>query len=301
MIFMAENKYFIITPVRNEAENLPQLIQSVVNQTIKPLLWVLVDDGSTDDSRSIIREMQKKYDCIQYIQLPKHQRDLGKHYAHVCNKGFDFSAEYFKDHSLEYEYLGIVDADVILEKEFFEKLIAQFKMDSTLSTISGSMYSYKNGELTLDDIRDDVLIGSARLWRKKAFENFGGFPLSYSSDTVSDVLAKLNGWKVLRLKNAVAIQTRKISSAEGLWRGYKINGMSAYFRNYHPFFVLAISFNKTLRWPHYTGLAYLFGYLNSALNRMEKIDNEDVKNYYYYNKHKEAVNIYLDKIRRKFK
>ena len=76
------SKYILITPVKNEEENLPNLIQSVVEQTIKPVLWVIVDDGSTDRSPEIIKEAQKKYSWIQSIRLESKSRELG--IQHTC-------------------------------------------------------------------------------------------------------------------------------------------------------------------------------------------------------------------------
>jgi len=292
-------KYIVITPAKNEEENLPNLIQSIVKQTIKPVVWVIVDDGSTDDTPNVIREAKEGNDWIKAIRLGEHPRDIGMHYAHVFNKGAEFAIEYCKMHDIKYDYIGVLDADMILEPEFFEKLINEFEKNPKLGVVSGSLYRKVDNKLILENMREDVLIGSAKLWRRECFEEIKGLPISYSPDVVADVIAKLRGWELKRFKEAKAIQTRGTSSAEGLWKGYKINGISAYFRNYHPLFVLAKGLKYLFERPYYTGIAYLYGYVSSFLKRIEKIDNEEVRDYYWHKKPKEAMQYYKTKLIKK--
>ena len=294
-------KYIIVSPAKNEEENLPDLIQSMKKQTIKPVLWVITDDGCTDNTPEIIREAQEKYDWIKSIRLEEYPRDIHIHYVHVFNKGVEFAIEYCKMHDIQYEYIGVLDADMVIEPAFFEKLIKEFEKDTKLGVASGSLYTKINNKLILEKTREDVLIGSAKLWRKGCYEEIKGLPVSYSPDVVADVLAKLRGWETRMFKHIKAIQTRGTNSAEGLWNGYKMNGISAYFRNYHPVFVLAKGLKYLFERPCYTGIAYLYGYFGSFIRRMEKIDNKEVRDYYWHNKHKEAIQYYKNKLIKKFR
>ena len=292
--------YILVTPAKNEEKELPKLVQSIARQTVKPMVWVIVDDGSTDDTPNIIREAQEKYDWIKSVRLDEHPRDLGKRYAYVCNTGFDFAIEYCKAHgNIHYDYIGNIDADMVLETEFFEKLIKEFKKNPKLGIVSGSVYSNIRDELVLEEDREDLPMGSPRLWRKECFEETGGYPIGYSADSISNVLAKLKGWELKRFGEIKAIQARKTSSAEGLWNGYKTHGISAYFRNYHPLFALTKGLKYSFESPYYIGIAYLYGYFSSVLRRMDKIDNEEVREYYYLYKHKEAMQYYKNKLRNK--
>lgn len=290
------SRYILVTPAKNEEEDLPNLIHSMIQQTIKPLLWVIVDDGSTDNTPEILEEAKEKYNWIQSLRVKESKRDLGKHVYCVYNIGFDFAVKYCKAHNKQYDYIGNVDADMTMETEFFEKLIKEFEKNPKLGVASGSVYSNIHDELILEKDREDLPMGSPRLWRKECFEETGGYLISYSADSVSNVLAKLRGWETKRFSNIKAIQARKTSSAEGLWKGYKIHGESAYFRNYHPLFVLAKGLKYSFNSPYYIGIAYLYGYLSSVLKRMDKIDNEEVEEYYYHQKHKEAIQYYRSKI-----
>ena len=293
--------YILVTPAKNEEENLPKLVQSIAQQTLKPLIWVIIDDGSTDNTYNIIKEAQEEYNWIKGIQLEKYPRDLGKHYAYVCNRGFDFAIEYCKARNINYDYIGNIDADMIVKPEFFEELIRKAQKNPKLGIFSASVCSIIGHDLFLETNREDLPMGSPRLWKRECFEETGGYPLSYSADSVSNVIAKLSGWELKIFSELKAIQTRRTGSAEGLWKGYMIYGISAYFRNYHPLFVLTKGLKYLCERPFYAAIAYLYGYFSSVLRRMDKIDNEEVRMYYYYQKHKEVIEYYKNKLRSKLR
>ena len=293
---MQNETYILLTSAKNEEDKLPDLFSSMVNQTCKPVLWVIVDDGSTDDTQAVIKEAKEKCKIIQSIRLDEHARDTGKHYARVCNTGFDFAIRYCERHNIQYGYIGIVDADMTFKPIFFEKMIREFKKNPKLGIASGSEYYYNNkNELVLEAVRDDLPMGCMRLWRKECFDETGGYYISNFPDSVSNVSAKLNGWETIAFKHIKAIQSRRTHSAEGLWKGYRVIGESDYFRDYHPLFVALKGLNYSRKTPYYIGVAYFYGYFSSFLRRMDKIDNEKIRNY-YRNKYKVAAHLYWTKI-----
>ena len=48
---LMQPKYVVITPVRDEENYIRFTIQSMINQTLRPQEWIIVDDGSTDKTR----------------------------------------------------------------------------------------------------------------------------------------------------------------------------------------------------------------------------------------------------------
>jgi len=128
---MWENKfqgqYVIITPAKNEERSLPDLIQSVVNQTVKPVLWVIVDDGSIDYTPEIIKEAKEKHKWIQCIRLKGSVRDRGMHLANVIRKGIEFAYEYCEkmglkegDKAFRLELRYPDGGDILYRRECFE-------------------------------------------------------------------------------------------------------------------------------------------------------------------------------------
>ena len=292
--------YFIVTPARNEEKSLPLTISSIERQTVKPILWVIVDDGSTDSTPQIIETAKKKHDWIHSVRLEKKQRDLMIHYASICNIGFDFGIKYCKENKIEYEYIALVDADMCLENTYFENLIKEFENDPQLGIASGGTWVSVKGEQIQLQLREDIPSGGHRLQRKNCFEESGGYPLTYIADSVSNVKAKLEGWKVKRFEEYKATQARMTSAVEGFWKGWKKEGESAYYLNAHPLYVVAKGIRYLFQKPYYIGLAYLMGYLNGYFSKIEQVDDEELKHYYRYKRPKEVLKYYWDKFKELF-
>ncbi|MFZ2498678.1 glycosyltransferase [Methanosarcina sp.] len=293
--------YILITPVKNEEESIFDCIQSIVRQTIRPSLWLFIDDGSTDNTPKIINETMNQYQWIKNIVLEKSDRNLGVHYSFVCRKGFDFIIEYCQKNGIKYDYVGLLDADMILEENFFEYLLRKFENDSSLGIASGSTWYIDGDQIRYAKQREDLPSGAGRLWRKKCFEETGGYQLTHAADSVSNIKAILKGWSVRRFKDIKAIQTRKTSSAEGLWNGWRDLGRRAHYVGTGPTFALLKSIRYSFENPYYIGLAYFIGYLSSWMYRKEQINDEEVKNYYQTLIPQKHKNYYLNKIKNWFK
>ena len=292
---IGDNKpsYILITPSKNEEENLPKLIESVVNQTIIPSLWVIVDDGSTDNSSSIIKDAMKKHGYIRSIRLKEGSRDLGIHYAYVCKQGFDYATKFCENNDINYNYVSLLDADIQLGKSYFEKLIKEFERNPKLGIASGDIYYQTDDGLCWEKTRRDLPRGANRIWRRICFEETEGFKIVHSPDTVSNIKAKLRGWETKQFKDIISIQTRPTSSAEGLWKGYKIKGEGAYYLRCHPLHVLLKGLKYLLQPRFYLSFAYFSGYLSGFIQRKRRIEDEEIKNYFRKQRLKELVNIYL--------
>ena len=135
--YQKSRQYIVVTACKNEGDNLPNLIQSIASQTLKPVLWIIVDDGSTDNTPEILKEAEEKYSWIQSIRLEESKRDLGLHLAGMVRKGFDFAINYCKKKGIDYGYLANVDGDLTLETTFFEDIIKEFEKDPELGLASG--------------------------------------------------------------------------------------------------------------------------------------------------------------------
>src|SRR5216110_2896586 len=70
--------YVLITPACNEEKLIEKTLQSVVKQTVLPVKWVIVNDGSTDATASIVSRYVEKHDWIKLVSLPKRK---GRNFA----------------------------------------------------------------------------------------------------------------------------------------------------------------------------------------------------------------------------
>jgi glycosyltransferase involved in cell wall biosynthesis len=63
--------YILITPVKDEAKNFDLLKKTVLNQTLKPVLWVIVDSNSSDNSFELAKLLSKNNGFIHAIKQKK--------------------------------------------------------------------------------------------------------------------------------------------------------------------------------------------------------------------------------------
>src|SRR5262245_42016277 len=98
--------YALVTPAHNEERVIRKTLASIVNQTHRPLKWVVVDDNSTDGTGKIIRKFAEQYSFIEPLSAPP---GGGKHFG---SKIKAFNAGYARLAGLEYQFIGNLDADV---------------------------------------------------------------------------------------------------------------------------------------------------------------------------------------------
>ena len=292
-------KYFLMTATKNEEKNISHLVRSVEKQTIKPIVWIIVDE-STDNTRQIIKEIAKKYKWVKNIFLKNGEGYLGINYGIACKTGFDFAIGYCKQHKMEYDYIGLIDADVNVDGDFFERLMIEFEKDSELGIASGSEYWNISGKLVRAGLREELPIGPARLWRRKCFNEAGGYLATASPDSVSNVKAKLRGWKTKQFKD-IKVITRRTSTARGHWWGSLHDGKNYYSLNYHPFIFLLRTIRYTFKKPYYTGFGLFIGYFGALIQGKKKMEDDEIKYYYRHTRPKEIFRYYFDMLRDKLK
>lgn len=281
-------RYIVVTPCKNEGGNLPDLIDSMVAQTVKPVIWVIVDDGSTDDTPNIIEDAMKTYDWIRSIQLDSTVRDLGPHLAGVMKKGFDYAISYCNGCGVKYGYLGNLDGDLTLPPTFYENLMREFEKDSELGVASGGTRHIIGNRIVHAKVSVNEPSGGHMLIRRECFEECGEISLSYATDSVIKAKARIRGWKTRRFEDNVATEIRDVNAAEGYWKGFVHKGESSYYLTHNPLHVIARVVMYSFRRPYYVGIAYLKGYLGSIIRRRERINDPEIRRY-YWNKWKEHL------------
>src|SRR5258705_5682659 len=118
--------YTLITPARNEVQNIERTIQSVIKQTIWPLKWVIVSDGSTDGTDEIVKRYAAQYDWIQLVRRPERAE------RHFAGKADCFNTGYSCLKDLRFNIIGNLDADLSFEADYFSFLLDKFAEDPAL-------------------------------------------------------------------------------------------------------------------------------------------------------------------------
>jgi poly-beta-1,6-N-acetyl-D-glucosamine synthase len=183
--------YVLVTPAKNEATFIERTIQSVVGQIVPPLRWVIVSDGSTDDTEDIIRGYARRYEWIRLVALPaRAERNFAGKVA-AFNHGLACLA------NLEYDAIGNLDADVSFAPEYFAFLLEKLADDSALGLVGTPYVDPLNTPYDYRFASIEHVTGPCQLFRRECFEAIGGYmPVKGGAiDRIADISARMKGWK----------------------------------------------------------------------------------------------------------
>src|SRR5512138_2234131 len=136
--------YSIVTPVRNEAEYLRLTIDSVLAQTIRPAHWIIVDDGSTDNTRAIIDEAARNHQWIEAVHRPdRGSRQAG---SGVMEAFYDGYARL----DANWDYLVKLDGDLSFAPDYFQQCLAHFSAEPRLGIGGGTVCTRVDGALHVE-------------------------------------------------------------------------------------------------------------------------------------------------------
>src|SRR5438552_8663273 len=161
-------RYVLITPARNEAAFIELTIRSVVAQTVKPLKWVIVSDGSTDGTDDIAKNYAAENSWIELVRMPERQE------RHFAGKVHAFNAGYDRVRDIPYDFIGSLDADITFEQDYFELLLEKLTENPRLG-LAGT--PFKEGAVSYDYrfVSIEHVSGACQLFRRECFEEIGGY------------------------------------------------------------------------------------------------------------------------------
>src|SRR5437867_6156329 len=161
--------YVLVTPARNESEFIERTIQSVLKQTVRPLKWVIVSDGSTDGTDDIVSKYASENPWIELIRMPERRE------RHFAGKVYAFEAGHANVRGMKYDAIGSLDGDVSFDKDFFVFLLQKLAKDGSLGLVGASyIESSKEAYDYMFSSVDDVP-GVCQLFRRECFEEVGGY------------------------------------------------------------------------------------------------------------------------------
>lgn len=225
--------YVIITPAHNEESLIENTIHSVIAQTVRPLAWVVVNDDSLDDTGRIVERYAAYYGFIRLINL---SRSGGRHFGHKVSA---FNRGLSEVQGLNYRYIGNLDADISLGKDYFEKILHEFMQDSRLGVAGGMVSSRIGDKFVSQDVALDSVAGAVQLFRRECFEQIGGYtalPLG-GIDAAAEIIARMKGWKVQTFPKCGVLEHRRTGSSKaGPLRARVMEGRRLYSLGYGLFF-----------------------------------------------------------------
>jgi poly-beta-1,6-N-acetyl-D-glucosamine synthase len=264
--------YVLISPCRNEAAYMRQTLDSVLAQTLPPALWVIVDDGSTDETPAILAKYAQRHAWIRIVT----RRDRG-HRAVGPGVIDAFYAGYETLRPEEFEFLCKLDLDLRLPPRYFERLIEHMTADPRIATCSGKAYVEERGQLVDERHGDDTSLGMTKFYRVSCFQAIGGFVREVMWDGIDCHLCRMQGWIACSWDEPELrfVHLRPMgSSQQGIHTGRMRHGYGQYYMGTGFVFMLASALSRLDQKPRVTGsLAMLWGWLSSALRGLPRYDN----------------------------
>jgi glycosyltransferase involved in cell wall biosynthesis len=161
--------YVLITPARNEEAFIEKTLESMVRQTVLPVKWVIVNDGSTDATASIVSRYLEKNPWIELVTLGQRKE------RHFAAKVYAFNAGRERLQNVEYKLIGNLDGDVSLDPDHFEFLLRKIKSDPKLG-VAGTIFKEENYSSETDSFEgQNHVSGQCQLFRRECFEEIGGY------------------------------------------------------------------------------------------------------------------------------
>jgi len=259
-----DDSYVIISPCRNEAEFMRSTLDSVVNQSVKPNKWIIVDDGSTDDTPQILQQYANQYSFIEIVtRNDRGHRSVGPGVVEAFNVGL--SAISLDD----YQFVCKLDLDVDLPTRYFEILMTRMDESPRIGTCSGKPYNRRAGKLVSEKRGDEMSVGMTKFYRVSCFEHIGGFVSEVMWDAIDCHRCRQLGWIACSWDEPELrfVHLRVMgSSQKGIYTGKARHGYGQYFMGTGLAYMTATSLYRMLHPPYILGgLAMLWGYLKSMV------------------------------------
>ena len=213
--------YVLITAARNEEACIERTIESVVAQTKLPVQWVIVDDGSTDRTASIVEGYARRYPWIDLVRRPARTDRSFAGKAHAVNAALE------RMKGLQFEIVGNLDADVSFDAGYMEFLLQQFD-DMPRLGVAGTPFTQSGGyDSTKDSFEGESYVaGPCQLFRCECFRDIGGYVANHAGgvDWIAVMTARMKGWKVTAFPQKRFHHHRSMGTAE---RG-RVSAMFSY-------------------------------------------------------------------------
>lgn len=271
-------RYALITPARNEQTLIEKTIESMIAQTVLPIKWVIVNDGSTDATASLVKRYLAKYDWMELVDLPT-QRDRS-----FAAKVYAFNAGLERVKNLDYEVIGNLDSDLSFDPDYCEFLLTKFEQEPSLG-VAGTIFREEGYSSATDSFEGQKHVaGGCQLFRRRCFDEIGGYIPNKAGgiDWIAVTTARMMGWTTRSFREKSFFHHRKLGTAERSVLSSTFSyGEKDYYLGGHPLWeIFRVAYQATKR-PYLVGaLALYSGYLSAFLRQMKRPVSDELMRFH---------------------
>ena len=159
--------YLLISPCRDEAQYLRRTLDSVAAQSVRPALWVVVDDGSTDATPAILEEYAPRLPYLRVVRrTDRGRREVGPGVIEAFYAGLETVR------LEDFDYLCKLDMDLDLPVRYFELLMQRMESDPRVGTSSGKPWFVlpQSGALVPEICEDEMSVGMTKVLSRRLLQ-----------------------------------------------------------------------------------------------------------------------------------
>ncbi len=252
-------RYALVTPARNEERFIGRTIAAVARQSALPERWIIVDDGSSDNTSGIVRDMSRR---LPFIRLLSRPAGSGRNFG---SKVRAFEAGVRELANVDYDYIGILDADITLGQTYYETVMQRMAAEPRLGLAGGvRRYDLDGNKRYRVLSKPWSVCGAVQFFRRRCFEEIGGFlPLKCGSeDALAEIMARMKGWEVRAFPDLIVHHHKRMGSGSGsILRARFREGQADSTLRTHPVYEAAKLLYRMAEKPYVVGsLTRLAGY-----------------------------------------
>jgi glycosyltransferase involved in cell wall biosynthesis len=264
--------YAVVTPVRDEEENLERLAGCVLEQSVRPTQWVIVDNGSADGTRPLAERLAAEHNWIDVTEAePSAAARPGAPIVRAFKAGL-------RRLEAPPEVVVKLDADVSMRADYFERVLAAFAEDDRLGITGGTCYELTGGEWQEIHVTANAVRGASRCYRRKCLEAVSPLEERMGWDGLDELKAAVLGWRTGLLRDVPFYHHRSVGERDGVpgSRWFR-QGAATHYMGYRFSYIVLRSVHRGLRNP--TALLMIAGYVNAAVRGGARYQDEDVRAY----------------------
>jgi glycosyltransferase involved in cell wall biosynthesis len=273
-------RYVLISPCRDEAHYLVRTLDSVAAQSVPPALWVVVDDGSSDETPAILAAYAARLPYLRVVRLAdRGRRQVGPGVVEAFYAGLQHVR------LAEFDYLCKLDMDLELPARYFETLMERMEANPRIGTTSGKPWFVhpQSGSLVPEVCGDEMSVGMTKFYRVACFDEIGGFVREVMWDGIDCHRARMLGW----IAESVDLEPLRFvhlrpqgASQKGIWSGRRRAGFGQYFMGTSPIYYMAVAAYRMRSHPILIGsIAMLWGYLASWLKGLPRYEDPEFRRF----------------------
>ena len=267
------HRLVIVSPCRDEASTLERTIASMEAQTVQPERWVIVDDGSTDETPQLLARAAERIPWLHVVR--RENRGFRKVGGGVI-EAFEVGR---KSVEIPYDFIAKLDVDLEFGPRYLEHALERFDQEPELAAVSGQIYMHKNGEIVEEfSMIPEMVAGCFKLYRREVFEEIGGFVQAVMWDGIDIHQCRLRGLKTANVSDPELqiIHLRPMGASDrSIWRGRLRWGEGQWFMGSTFPYILASGVNRMRERPFVIGgLLIVVGYLKAAIQGRPRYEDE---------------------------